>query len=149
MQHLAIMSSHHARILWKLEGEDFRKGLYSREHEWTFDGGLTVPASPSPDVVRPPHSNPDHVDPEEAFVASISSCHMLWFLHLASEAGLEVLRYEDAAVGTMSRRERGVYWISHVELRPTITYAQGRAPEKQQSAHCTTKPIIDASSRIP
>src|SRR5438552_8439411 len=94
-----IMSEHKAIIRWKSTSGEFLKGKYSREHTWTFDGGLTVPASSSPAVVPLPYSNPANVDPEEAFVASISSCHMLTFLYLASRAGSEVESYEDEAVG--------------------------------------------------
>jgi organic hydroperoxide reductase OsmC/OhrA len=70
------MSEHRAVIAWKRTGPDFRHGKYSREHTWTFDGGVTVPASSSPSAVPVPYSNPAHVDPEEAFVAAIASCHM-------------------------------------------------------------------------
>jgi organic hydroperoxide reductase OsmC/OhrA len=126
------MSEHKARIVWKLGQGEFANGRYSREHTWTFDGGLTVPASPSPSVVRPPYSNPANVDPEEAFVASISSCHMLTFLYLASRAGLVVESYEDDAVGTMTKNERGVPWVSSVILRPIIVYENGAPPTDQE-----------------
>lgn len=121
------MTQHRATISWRSKGEDFARGRYSREHTWTFDGGVVVPASPSPSVVRPPYSNPAAVDPEEAFVASISSCHMLTFLHLAAQQGFEVTAYDDEAVGTMTKNERGVMWLSAVALSPRIAYA-GRAP---------------------
>src|SRR5207244_7707110 len=81
------MSEHKATIRWTFEGGDFLKGRYSREHTWTFDGGLTIAASPSPAAVPKPFSNDANVDPEEAFVASIASCHMLTYLFLASKAG--------------------------------------------------------------
>src|ERR1700742_3182728 len=110
------MSEHKATVSWKFAQGDFRKGKYSREHTWTFDGGLTVPASPSPSVVPTPWSNPANVDPEEAFVASISSCHMLTFLYLAGKAGFQVDSYEDESVGTMTRNEHGVPWVSSVTL---------------------------------
>ena len=84
------MSEHKATISWKNTGPDFLKGKYSREHAWKFDGGVTVPSSSSPTVVPVPFSNPANVDPEEAFVASVSSCHMLTFLYLASKAGFQV-----------------------------------------------------------
>ena len=121
------MSQHEARISWDLSGEDFTKGRYTREHRWTFDGGATVLASASPSIVREPFSNAAGVDPEEAFVASISSCHMLTFLHLASKKGLTALRYEDRAVGTMTKNERGVPWMSAVVLEPRIEW-QGAKP---------------------
>lgn len=130
------MSEHKARIEWKLRDGDFSKGQYSREHTWTFDGGFTVPASPSPAVVRPPYSNPESVDPEEAFVASISSCHMLTFLYLASRAGFVVTSYDDAAVGVLTKNERGVPWVSRVALNPIVAYS-GTPPsaEKERELH--------------
>ena len=94
------MSEHKALIKWTLSQGDFLKGTYSREHTWAFDGGQTVPASSSPLAVRVPFSNPACVDPEEAYVASLSSCHMLTYLYVASRKGFEVSNYEDEAVGT-------------------------------------------------
>src|SRR6188768_1029219 len=104
------MSEHRATIRWTRTGPDFARGQYGREHTWTFDGGLTVSASPSPSVVPAPWSNPAHVDPEEAFVASIASCHMLTFLWLASRDGFQADSYEDNAAGIMTKNERGVPW---------------------------------------
>ena len=112
------MSEHKATITWKRTSPDFLKGKYSREHSWTFDGGLTIPASPSPSVVPVPYSNPAHVDPEEAYVASISSCHMLTFLFIASQQGFQVDSYEDEAIGAMTKNEKGVPWVSSVTLNP-------------------------------
>lgn len=128
------MSEHKATITWTRTGPDFLKGRYSREHTWQFDGGLTVPASPSPSVVPTPWSNPAHVDPEEAFVASISSCHMLTFLFLASRQGFQVDRYQDDAVGVMTKNERGVPWVSAVTLHPRITYGGDRLPTPEDEA---------------
>src|SRR5438046_103771 len=116
------MSEHKASISWKLTSPEFLKGKYSREHTWTFDGGMTVAASPSPSVVPVPYSNPANVDPEEAFVASISSCHMLTFLYLASRKGFELESYEDEAVGVMTKNDKGVPWISAITLTPKIVY---------------------------
>src|SRR5437867_8668471 len=101
-----IMSEHKATITWRRSGEaaDFLRGRYSREHTWKFDGGLTVPASPSPSVVPAPWSNAAHVDPEEALVASASSCHMLTFVWLAGKAGFQVDSYEDDSIGVMSKK---------------------------------------------
>src|SRR6267154_4773174 len=106
------MSEYKATIKWQRTSPDFLKGKYSREHTWTFDGGVIIPASPSPSVVPVPFSNPAHVDPEEAFVASISSCHMLTFLHVAMHAGFVVERYEDEAVGVLRKNERGAIWVA-------------------------------------
>ena len=117
------MSEHRATIKWSHSQGEFLKGSYSREHTWSFDGGVTVPASPAPTSVKPPYSNPANVDPEEAFVASISSCHMLTFLWVASRKGIEVTSYEDEAVGRMTKNEHGIPWVSSVVLHPRIVYA--------------------------
>lgn len=119
---------HTATIRWSRSGAGFAKGQYSREHTWSFDGGLTVPASPSPHVVPAPWSNPACVDPEEAFVAAIASCHMLTFLWLASKAGFQADRYEDEAVGVMTSNEHGVPWVSAATLRPRITWSGANQP---------------------
>jgi len=113
---------------------DFLKGRYSREHRWAFDGGAVVDASSSPSVVRLPWSNPNNVDPEEAFVASISSCHMLTFLYLAAKAGFVVARYRDEAVGVMAKNPDGVEWVSRVTLAPRIEYAGDNQPTADQLA---------------
>jgi organic hydroperoxide reductase OsmC/OhrA len=122
------MAEHKALIRWKRSSPEFLQGKYSREHSWTFDGGLTIPASPSPLVVPAPYSNPAHVDPEEAFVASISSCHMLTYLYLAGQQGFRVDSYEDEAVGTMTKNERGVPWVSSIVLHPKIAYSGEKRP---------------------
>lgn len=116
------MSRHEARIRWRSDGA-FASGEYTRRHEWAFDGGATVTASASPDVVRPPLSDPAGVDPEEALVASAASCHMLWFLSLAQAAGLDVASYEDQAIGEMGRIAPGKMAITRIVLRPAITFA--------------------------
>ena len=124
------MSEHKATIRWTRQGalDDFAKGKYSREHTWPFDGGVIVPASPSPSVVPAPWSNPAAVDPEEAYVASISSCHMLTFLYVAMRQGFLVERYEDDAVGVMRKNERGAIWVSAVTLGPKIVYGGEKRP---------------------
>jgi organic hydroperoxide reductase OsmC/OhrA len=124
------MSEHKATVSWKQSSGDFLKGTYSRVHSWTFDGGHTVPASPSPSIVPHPFSNQACVDPEEAFVASISSCHLLTFLHLASKAGVAVVGYEDEAVGTLTKNEQGRLWVSSVVLHPRIAYV-GQPPARE------------------
>ena len=129
------MSEHKAIISWKRTSPDFLKGKYSREHTWTFDGGATVPASPSPANVPVPFSNPAHVDPEEAFVASVSSCHMLTFLYLASKQGFTVDSYDDEAVGVMTKNDGGVPWISAITLQPRITYGGERRPTPSEEDH--------------
>jgi organic hydroperoxide reductase OsmC/OhrA len=131
---LRAMADHKAVIRWSHTGGDFVRGTYSREHTWSFDGGIVVPASPSPSVVARPYSNEAAVDPEEAFVAAIASCHMLSFLYVASKAGVEVRSYDDDAVGRMTKNERGVAWISSVVLRPRITYGAA-PPSREQEDH--------------
>jgi organic hydroperoxide reductase OsmC/OhrA len=122
------VSIHTATISWKRPGTDFAGGKYSREHTWTFDGGLTVPASPSPSLVPPPFSNPANIDPEEAFVAAVSSCHMLTYLFLASRQNFQVDSYDDEARGIMTKNEQGVPWVSEIALRPRITYGGDKRP---------------------
>jgi organic hydroperoxide reductase OsmC/OhrA len=126
------MRTHTATIRWTNHGPDFLKRLYSREHTWHFDGGATVLASPSPQIVSAPWSNAAHVDPEEAFVASVASCHMLWFLHMAINAGFEALTYEDAAEGMMTKSDAGKLWISRVTLHPVVTWAGAHHPTEEQ-----------------
>lgn len=128
------MSEHRASIAWRLNGPNFRKGQFSREHTWTFDGGVTVPASPSPTVIPVPWSNAAGVDPEEAFVASIASCHMLTFLWVAARRGFEVESYEDEAVGVLTKNEQRIAWVSAVTLNPRIVYAGDKRPTREEEA---------------
>ena len=128
------MSTYTATIRWSREGaEGFAKGQYSRAHKWSFDGGAVVPASSSPHVVPLPFSDPAGVDPEEAFVASLSSCHMLFFLDFARRAGLVVERYEDVAEGVMAKRDDGRMAMTLVTLRPKIEWG-GEAPDAEALA---------------
>ena len=122
------MSEHKAIIRWERTTEGFLKGRYSREHTWSFDGGLSVPASASPAVVPAPYFNPAGIDPEEAYVASLSSCHMLTFVWLAYQQGFQIDRYEDEAVGITSKNEMGVPWVSVVTLHPRITFSGAKLP---------------------
>lgn len=128
------MSEHFATVEWKLNGPSFAKGQYSREHTWTFDGGVVVPASPSPHVVPKPWSNPRHVDPEEALIAAAASCHMLTFLWVVSKSGYQVESYRDEAVGVLTKNERGVLWVSAITLRPKIVWAGEHRPTDEQVA---------------
>jgi organic hydroperoxide reductase OsmC/OhrA len=130
------MSEHKAWINWQRRAEDdFLKGKYSREHTWKFDGGLVVPASPALSNVPLPWSNPANIDPEEAYVASISSCHMLTYLWLAFKAGYVVETYEDEAVGTMARNEKGALWVNEVVLNLHVTYAPEHTPSREAEDH--------------
>lgn len=129
------MSENKATIKWTRTSPDFLRGRYSREHTWTFDGGLTIQASSSPAVVPAPYSNPAGVDPEEAFVASLSSCHMLTFLYLAQKQGFQVDAYEDQAVGIVSRAEGGSMWVSTVTLNPKISFSGDKLPSPAEEEH--------------
>lgn len=125
-----------ATVEWSRGEARFTDNRYSRAHQWRFDGGAVVPASSSPQVVRIPLSDPSGVDPEEAFVASLSSCHMLWFLSIAAERGWTVDRYLDEAEGEMAKNERGQLVMSRVTLRPAVQFA-GEPPSvaEAEAAH--------------
>jgi len=124
------MSTYTAMILWKRDpNTDFTKGQYSRAHEWAFDGGVTVPASPSPHIVPAPWSDAARVDPEEAFVASLSSCHMLFFVDFARRAGFVVDEYVDEAEGVLEKRSDGKMAMTRVTLRPRVTWS-GDEPDE-------------------
>lgn len=118
------MSAHQARILWtRRPDESFVDSRYSRAHLWEFDGGVTVPASSATSSVPMPYSKAENVDPEEAFVAALCSCHMLTFLYLAAIERLVVDRYDDLAVGTMTRNSAGRLSMSRVRLAPEIGFS--------------------------
>lgn len=123
------MSQHEAVIEWERGAADFAANQYSRRHDWHFDGGIDVPASASPKVVPEPFADPAAVDPEEAFIAALSSCHMLWFLDFARRAKFVPNSYRDAAVGVLERDADGVAWIPRITLRPVCTW-DGAAPEQ-------------------
>lgn len=126
------MSEHVITILWERGDSVFVDDRYSRTHRWIFDGGLDLPASSSPTVVPVPMSDPGAIDPEEAFVASLSSCHMLWFLSIARKRGFVVDRYRDAAVGTLARNAAGKLAITCVTLRPDVGFSGERRPDRGQ-----------------
>ena len=127
------MSEFTATITWQRDAQAaFIDNRYSRRHDWHFDGGTVVPGSSSPHSVPLPFSDPVAVDPEEAFVASISSCHMLWFLHLAAKAGWIVDDYRDAAIGTMARNAEGRVAMTRVTLRPAVSFGGERAPTRAE-----------------
>lgn len=128
------MSEHKAIVEWAKPSPDYLKGRYSREHTWSFDGGAAVLASSSPSVVPVPMSNAAGVDPEEAFVASLSSCHMLTFLDFARRKGFSIERYRDEAVGHLAKNADGTMWISEVTLNPQVTYAGDKRPTAAEEA---------------
>ena len=127
------MSEYKAKITWHRQiDEEFVQSKYSRGHEWSFDGGTTIPASSSPHIVPLPYSVEANVDPEEAFVAALSSCHMLLFLSIAAKRRFVVDTYIDNAVGIMEQDENGRLSISKVVLRPEIVFSGDKQPSKEQ-----------------
>jgi organic hydroperoxide reductase OsmC/OhrA len=126
------MSEHKAKITWDGATPDYLKGRYSRKHTWEFDGGLTVEASASPTILPPSLANPECVDPEEAFVASVSSCHMLTFLFIASKHGFAIERYVDEAYGMTSKTDGGSLWVSEVNLAPQVTFGGEKQPTEEE-----------------
>ncbi len=111
-----------ATVTWASDGSAFSAGKYSRAHKWLFDSGIEIEASASPSIVPLPYSKEDAVDPEEAFVAAISSCHMLTFLYLASKQRVDILSYRDSAVGYMEAGENGRLSVTKVILKPVIEF---------------------------
>jgi len=126
------MSDHRSSVTWERGGAAFTDNRYSRAHSWRFDGGAVVPASASPHVVPVPLSDPAAVDPEEAFVAALSSCHMLTFLWLAAKRGFVVDSYSDDAVGRMGANAEGREAVTHVVLRPAIRFSGQRTPSESE-----------------
>lgn len=126
------MSDHFATISWLRRDADFLDDRYSRAHRWLFDGGVEIAASSSPHVVPEPMSETAAVDPEEAFVASLSSCHMLWFLSIARKRGFVVERYRDEAVGVMAKNASGKLAMTIVTLRPSVDFLGDKQPDHQQ-----------------
>lgn len=122
------MAEYLADIEWVRGEQNFLDNRYSRRHVLRFDGGAVVPGSASPHVVPLPLSDPAAVDPEEAFVGALASCHMLWFLSIAAKRGFRVDRYLDSAVGRMSKNEHGKLFLSHVTLRPRVAFSGERRP---------------------
>ncbi|GAA6167032.1 OsmC family protein [Sessilibacter corallicola] len=127
------MSDHFALVKWtRRKSEVFTNNKYSRRHIWQFDEGIQVPASVAPSLVVPPYSSADAVDPEEAFVASLSSCHMLFFLSIAARQHLVVDSYTDHAVGTMEINNVGRISITKVILRPKVVFQGENVPSYDQ-----------------
>ena len=122
------MTDYHATITWQRDGAKFTDNRYRRLHSWTFDEGLAMPASASPHSVPLPYSEARAVDPEEALVAAVSSCHMLWFLSIAAKRGFVVERYSDSPVGTLGTNAKGKEAITVITLRPDITFGGEKRP---------------------
>jgi organic hydroperoxide reductase OsmC/OhrA len=124
-----------AEVEWRRGAQPFTDNRYSRAHQWRFDGGAEVRGSSSPLSVATPMSDPAGVDPEEAFVASISSCHMLWFLGLAAKAKFRVDRYADKAEGVMEKNSEGKVAVTRVTLRPHVAFSGDRTPTREELDH--------------
>ena len=127
------MADFHAKIEWLRGGAEFSYEKYNRLHTWRFEDGIEVPGRAAPGNI--PKSAPlgPGIDPEQAFVASLSACHMLWFLHVACRAKLVVERYADEAVGTLGKNAEGKMAMTRVALRPTVSFS-GRAPTPEEHA---------------
>ncbi len=126
------MHQYEASIAWRRDGQVFIDNRYSRGHEWRFDGGAVVPASSSPHVVPLPMSVAANVDPEEALVAAVSSCHMLFFLSIAAKRGFVVDSYVDRAVGVMEKNSEGKIAMTRITLRPDIVFSGDRISTPQE-----------------
>jgi organic hydroperoxide reductase OsmC/OhrA len=150
------MAEYLATVEWSRGDQPFLDNAYSRAHDWRFDGGAVVRGSSAPSSVPVPMSDPAAVDPEEALVAAVSSCHMLFFLAFAARAGFVVDAYRDAAVGVMGRDDRGRASITAVTLRPAATFAGDRTPDAAALAdlhhraheHCYIANSIRASVTV-
>jgi organic hydroperoxide reductase OsmC/OhrA len=123
---------HKVEVHWSRGDAVFMDNRYSRGHMWRFDGGIEVPGSSSPSVVKLPYSVEAAVDPEEAFVASISSCHMLWFLSVALDHGYRVDDYFDEAVGVMGKNAAGKIAVTRVTLKPRVTFSGDKVPGRSE-----------------
>ena len=128
------MSTYRATVDWRLEG-DFASRRYSRVHTLSFDAGLTVPATAGPANVNPRYGRADALDPEQAFVASLSSCHMLWFLDVAAQAGFLVAAYRDEAEGVLEAGPDGKVMMTRVTLRPKAEFTGERRPTPAELAN--------------
>lgn len=126
------MAEYTATVIWERQDQDFLGNRYSRRHLIRFDGGFEMPGSSSPHVVPPPLSDVAAVDPEEAFIASLSSCHMLWFLAIAAKQGFCVDAYEDRALGVMEKNTNGKYFMAQVTLRPSAQFSGDRRPSREE-----------------
>jgi organic hydroperoxide reductase OsmC/OhrA len=125
------LSTYTANIIWKRDNQNFIDNKYSRAHTWIFDGGCEIPASPSPHIVPPPYSVEENVDPEEAYVASLSSCHMLFFLSIAAKKKLLVDSYDDNAEGVLEENSEGQLAMTRIILDPKIIYS-GKQPSEEE-----------------
>ena len=126
------MGTYVATVSWTRGTQVYTDGKYSRAHKWRFDGGVEVPGSSSPHVVKPPLSDVAAVDPEEAFVASLASCHMLFFLDFARRAGFRIDSYEDNAEGVLGKDAEGRMAMTVVTLHPNVAFSGDKQPTQAQ-----------------
>ena len=141
-------SQYNATVVWKRGIEKFTDNKYSRAHQWVFESGNIIAASSSPHIVPLPYSIDENIDPEEAFVASLSSCHMLFYLSIAAKKKWVIDRYEDRAIGTLEKNEEGKLAMTKVVLDPEISYSEN-SPSKEQEAeihHLAHKACFIANS---
>lgn len=129
------MSEHRATIAWRRTTESFDYDAYDREHEWIFEDGVRVPASAAPDF----RGKPGRVDPEQALVAALSSCHMLTFLAVCARKRLVVDAYDDEAVGVLEQNADGKLAITRVTLRPRVRFGGDGPPPGDELARLHDK----------
>ena len=138
-----------SKIIWQRNDAIFSDNRYSRKHTWQFDGGIEVAASSSPQVVRVPLSDAAAVDPEEAFVASLASCHMLWFLDITARAGFIIDSYVDDAAGVLAKNGDGKLAMTIVTLKPHVIFSGEKRPSRdniQQMHHKAHEECFIANS---
>lgn len=140
------MAEYKSVVVWSRDGAAFTGGRYSRGHRWLFDGGLEIPASSSPHIVPHPFSIAAAVDPEEAFVASLSSCHMLWFLSIADKRSFVVESYRDEAFGLMGKDASGRLAMTRVTLRAEARFGGDNRPSGDEVAAMHDEGTSNASS---
>jgi organic hydroperoxide reductase OsmC/OhrA len=126
------MSQYGVEVLWSRNNQNFLDNRYSRKHLLKFDGGIEVAGSSSPHVIPLPYSDAAAVDPEENFVAALSSCHMLWFLAIAAKRGFVVNHYYDAAIGLMAKNAEGKLAMTVVTLKPDVRFSREKIPSHQE-----------------
>jgi organic hydroperoxide reductase OsmC/OhrA len=122
------MSEHKVTLRWERGGAEFSYQTYPRDHIWSFDGGHTMTGTAAPAYL----GTPANVDPEEAFVASLSSCHMLTFLAIACKQKFALDSYGDEAIGYMEKNAEGKMAITRVELHPTLSWSGDRIPSAEE-----------------
>ena len=126
------MATYSSEVIWSRGDQDFLSNRYSRRHILRFDAGIDVPGSSSPHVVPTPYSDTSAIDPEEMLVASLSSCHMLWFLSIAAKRKFVVENYTDSALGIMGKNSLGKLAISLVTLRPDVEFSDAGQPTREE-----------------